>query len=493
MRHFNSDLPILSLQNRMQKRFERIATALTGREKVLLAVSGGIDSMCMAGLYLDSGFEIELAHCNFHLRGEESDRDENLVSSWCSDNNIVLHKIGFDTETYAAEHSLSIEMAARELRYSWFGKICKEAGIRFVAVAHNRNDNAETMILNLLRGTGIRGLCGMKEISALPVNGFDDVRVVRPLLDFTRSEIEAYVSGKGISFCIDHTNNETIYRRNKIRHEVFPVFSDINPSFLNTFAKEMEYFAQLQSIADDFIAGVIKKSEVEKGVFLISSIMESGHTAYVLFRILEKYGFNEDAVNSLYEILMSKGTVSGKVLESPDYIVVTSSDKIFLRRKSEDVFSRNVFQKKLSLQTEISEGETSLVLEGCGIYEFNGMKFKVELLDRESITDLKQEQGTIIWDADKMPLPVLSRKWKAGDWMRPFGMRGEKKLSDIFTDMKLSLIDKEKAVVLVSYQMNKKTMENRERVAVILGMRIDDSIKVDNRTVKVYRLSILGK
>ena len=246
----------------MQQRFDAILrnyAASLGKTapRFLLAVSGGVDSMVMANLFAASTLRpfFAVAHCNFRLRGEESDSDEELVSSWCESNGARLFSRGFDTAAYASAHGISIEMAARELRYSFFAEICSRENFDVVVVAHNANDNAETLILNLLRGTGSRGLQGIRPVSTLPVEGCG-IPLLRPLLSFSREEIEVFADSCGIGFHEDRTNSESRYKRNMIRNEVFPVFSRINPSFIKTFTAETSYFTQVNSVADSYFEAV---------------------------------------------------------------------------------------------------------------------------------------------------------------------------------------------------------------------------------------------
>ena len=201
-------------------------------KKTLLAVSGGIDSMCMAEIYVRRcpSDSIAVAHCNFNLRGAESDGDEALVRSWAESHGVRCHVRSFDTRAFAAEHGVSIEMAARELRYRWFAQLCESEGYEEVAVAHNANDNAETLMLNLLRGSGMKGLSGMAEVSSLPVPAGSAVRLIRPMLEMTRKQIEGYALAHGVKYRHDSTNFSSEYKRNMLRNEVFPVFERVNPS-----------------------------------------------------------------------------------------------------------------------------------------------------------------------------------------------------------------------------------------------------------------------
>ena len=211
---------------------------------LLLAVSGGVDSMCMADLFqsLEDRVPFAVAHCNFHLRGEESDGDEALVADWASEHSVPLHITSFDTEKYASDNGISIEMAARELRYGWFAQLCSQHGYKAVAVAHNANDNAETLLLNLLRGSGLKGVTGMSLTSPLPCAPGSDALLLRPLLKCTRKQIEGYAFAHKVHYREDSTNAMSEYKRNRLRNDVFPIFESINPSFIRTLNREASYF-----------------------------------------------------------------------------------------------------------------------------------------------------------------------------------------------------------------------------------------------------------
>ena len=226
---------------------------------VLLAVSGGIDSMCLADLYLRCfGPEsFAIAHCNFHLRGEESDGDEALVAQWTADHGIHLHRVDFDTVGYASGNGISIEMAARELRYRWFGELCMEHGYAAVVVAHHADDNAETFVLNMVRGAGIKGLTGMRPVSPLPYHG--SLYVLRPMLTFSRKQIEGHAFAWKVPYREDSTNSSVEYRRNSIRHEVFPLLERMNPSFVRTLNREMTYLSDASSIVEDWCRAQLPK------------------------------------------------------------------------------------------------------------------------------------------------------------------------------------------------------------------------------------------
>jgi len=325
----------------MQQRFDFLVSRLVpDGGKVLLAVSGGVDSMCMATLFHRNGaVPFSIAHCNFHLRGEDSDSDEALVRSWAEEHGAECICASFDTEAFARENGISIEMAARELRYAFFARICRERGFCATVVAHNANDNAETLVLNLLRGTGGRGLRGMSEDSPLPAmpgraggGSTEGIRLLRPLLSFSRAEIEDFAASEGIIFHQDVTNDDTAYKRNRIRHEVFPAFEKINPSYLQTLARDMQHFSQLCDIADDYFDEALARITVPATecapsgrmplcAISVKELLALEHWEYVLWRVLEPYKLSAETFGKLTALLPSGRTISGKRFESPTHIV----------------------------------------------------------------------------------------------------------------------------------------------------------------------------
>ena len=287
--------------------------------KLLLAVSGGIDSMYMAeralrGALSDLGVasggpspEFAVAHCNFALRGAESDGDEQFVREWCSSHDVPLFVQAFDTREYASGHGISIEMAARELRYAWFAQLCSSERFDAVAVAHNADDNAETLMLNLLRGCGARGLRGMSRDS-----GEFPHRVLRPLLGVSRAEIRAWMEAEGLSWREDSTNTDTAFKRNKLRSKVMPVFGEINPSYLRTLSADMERVAQVDDIAEDYYRDAAEVCILPDGAIDLRKVVEFKHWEYLLFRFTEGR-LNADGLLRLKKSVESGRPLGGKV------------------------------------------------------------------------------------------------------------------------------------------------------------------------------------
>ena len=467
----------------MQESFDRILKGLLPeKEAVLLAVSGGIDSMCMADLFLNSasGVRFALAHCNFHLRGKESDSDEALVREWAETHEVIFMKKDFDTRGYAASNGVSIEMAARELRYSWFSEVCREKGFAALAVAHNANDNAETMILNMLRGTGVKGMTGMRRSSLLPGSA---TRLIRPLLDFSRKNIHEYAVSHGLKWHEDSTNADSTYKRNCIRNEIFPLFERLNPSFLATLNEDMERFAQVQSVADEYARSVseevVRSNSDNLLIIDYQRLMSKKNWKYVLFRILEPFGFTSSVVANLAAVLKSNGTISGRTFIANEYLAVTSARVIQVMRlgsRKDGHFDR--LSDRSSSVAEPVEA-TDVTIEEPGIYSLNGIKISVSLSD--DVKNVRTTVGETKFDTAKIPFPFTVRHWQAGDWMRPLGMKGRKKLSDMFVDLKFGLPEKEKALVIA---------DEGSHVLALIGHRIDDSVKVtkDSTSVTIIRL-----
>lgn len=440
----------------MQERFDKFLSGLLPYNgAVLLAVSGGVDSMVMADLFLHSSprLKMAIAHCNFHLRGVESDSDESFVKEWAESNGLRFFKKDFDTREYSASGGVSIEMAARELRYAWFADLCGTYGYSAVAVAHNANDNAETLVLNLLRGTGLKGITGISRKSTLPGSG---TLLIRPMLDFTREEIKEYALSRNILWHEDSTNADSAYKRNLIRNEVFPLLGRINPAYVRTLNADIARFAQVQEVADDFFqeySPAVSEKEGDGIRISIPKLLAAPHRDYLLYRLTEPYGFTPSALSDISRLLEESRPVSGKRFYSDGYEAFTTRDSLVIVPRAESA----------------AGGDSSLVIEGEGEYSFGGVDFVVDCIVPE---DVRQPEGMLVMD---IPFPFTVRKWRPGDWMRPLGMRGKKKLSDIFVSLKMSLDEKERALVIA---------DEGSHVLALLGLRIDDSVKIEDPSSK---------
>ena len=442
--------------------------------------------MCLADLWVRvfGADSCAIAHCNFNLRGEESDGDEALVTAWAGEHDVRMHKVSFETVQYASQNGVSIEMAARELRYRWFGDLCREHGYCAVAVAHHADDNAETLVLNMVRGAGLKGLTGMKSIAPLPClsrhcEERSDVAILRPLLTFTRKQIEGHVFAWKVPYREDRTNSSVEYRRNSIRHEVFPLFERMNPSYVRTLNREMTYLKDASDIVEDWCRAQLEKvlrpnchferaKRVEKSIS-IPSLLAIPQWRYLLYYILEPYGFNSAVLESLESLLLSDRTVSGKRFESEEYVLSVERNMLVIN--------------KISVQAQ----PLFTQVPTPGAYHAGGLRFMIEVLPWSVDMALKQPSGTLILDAAKLTFPFVLRSWRNGDWMIPFGMRGKKKLSDLFADLKYGSAEKNAAVVVVDCKGDSAEFQH---VAALLPVRMDDRYKVTRTTKEIIRITL---
>jgi len=424
-------------------------------DKILLAVSGGIDSMVMAHLFLRRNHKEGIAHCNFSLRGQESDKDEELVRQFAADNNIPFYTIRFETKAYAKRNKLSIQMAARELRYNWFEEIRGKNGFDSVAVAHNLNDNIETLLINLIRGTGLAGMAGIK-----PLNN----NIIRPMLFATRQEIQTYCDKNKIVFREDKSNADTKYTRNKIRHQVIPVIKEINPSVELTLNETAERFSGFNEIVSDYISQLKEKIGEEKEhiiSFNISLLKNHLHNKAVIFELFKPYGVNNAKLNDLIRVI--DGKTGGQI--------ITDTHRIIKNRK-EIVVSEEAYMQETSYT--ISD------INAFCIYPGISSARNVKITDTYEIPS---DPHIACIDLQKISFPVLIRKWKPGDYFYPLGMKQKKKLSDYFIDNKYSRFDKETIFIL----------ESDGKIVWLIGDRIDDRFKITSSTKKGLLLKLKRK
>ena len=466
-------------------------------ERILLAVSGGIDSMCLAEKSVRSGQDFAVAHCNFHLRGADSNADAGFVADWARRHGVAFFCKDFDTAAYAAEQGISIEMAARELRYGWFAELCRTEGFSAVAVAHQADDRRETFLLNLLRSSGGKGLRGMQERSVVPGT---DIPLLRPLLGMSRAEIETYMRSIGATWREDGSNLDTTIRRNRIRHDLMPLLAELNPSCGEALDRAMRHIGSLQDVADTWFESV-RPTVVDPtdGSILLEPLRALPHRDYVLYRLLEPYGLTESVLDDLCAALDHGESLSGKTFPLRSAVLLgertrlcVSSSNDFQNESDSNLSGRHLSGHHLvrgafSLlpcdENQVVTGQTNKpewqIEEGE--YDCGGVRVRLEKIERNTLTTLKTPHGVLLLSADTLPLPLKIRPWRAGDWLVPLGMRGRKKLSDLFVDLRYSLTDKRRARV-IDWQ--------ESRIAALLGERGDDSLKVTSETRTVYRITI---
>ncbi|MDD3494349.1 MAG: tRNA lysidine(34) synthetase TilS [Dysgonamonadaceae bacterium] len=419
-------------------------------DRVIVGLSGGMDSMTLIDVLLSLGYNCMAVHCNFHLRGEESERDAAFVEQWCESAKVGLVSVDFDTYRYAAEHKISIEMAARELRYKWFEDIRKEHHADAIAVAHHRDDLAETVLLNLIRGTGIRGLSGIS-----PKNN----SIVRPLLGISRDEIEAYVDERKLPFIFDSSNSDDAFVRNFLRLNVIPLLEKINPSVKNAIYRTAQHVGEARKIYDFYVENQ-KKAIFAGNRINIDKLKTTLSPATMLFEILSPFGFNASVIEDICQCLDS---IPGKVFYSNDYRLIKDRKDLILDKISDENFS----QREYAID-KVSQEITDPI------------RLKISFLSG-NIT-INKDARFLYADADKLSFPLTLRKWQPGDWFIPFGMKGRKKLSDFFTDRKFSLPDKENAWVLTS----------DEDIVWVVGERSDDRFKITESTENVLVMEFIN-
>ena len=408
--------------------------------RLLVAVSGGQDSMCLAEKVRLEGGPFAIAHCNFALRDSESDADEAFVRAWAEGHGIPLHVKRFDTRGYAAENGISIEMAARRLRYRWFGELCRVHGYEAVLTAHHAGDNAETFFLNLLRGSGIKGLCGMQEDSFLPDPDYADIPLRRPLLGWTREEIDVRASQWGVPYRDDRTNAENTVKRNKLRNQVFPILREINPSFEKTLSEDMDRLRMVSRIADSYYEE--QAPLVWDGRRVDTALLQTlPHWEYILYRILDGEGLAPALIDQAISIVRSgrSGRRAGPFVSASGRLV-----------RDEAVASPafSVCEK------EWAPGQSPVMPEGI-----------------------------LAVDADRVHGELTASRWAPGDWIRPLGAPGRKKMQDWFTDHHFTPREKHRCVLL-------KDASDASHVLAVVGHCIDESVKVTPATGRILRIVI---
>ena len=396
-------------------------------DKVLVALSGGADSVALLRVLHALGYQCECAHCNFHLRGEESNRDEAFVQQLCQKFDIPLHVTHFDTTDYAHTKRISIEMAARELRYQWFETLRQSIGASVIAVAHHRDDSVETFLLNLIRGTGINGLKGIA-----PKNGY----VVRPLLQESRENILDYLQHLNQEYVTDSTNLQDEYMRNKIRLNLLPLMKELNPSVSESIAATAERLADAALIYNKEREMAIQRVMKGEKVISISALLDETAPSSLLFELLHPYGFNSSQIKDIYQSLFGQ---SGRRFHSSQWEVLRDRDSLILHSFS---------------------GEETDHVPPTLTYE---------TVDITPEFIIPRDKHIACLDADKVTLPLIVRKWQAGDKFTPLGMKGRKNVSDYLTDRKFTLFQKEHQYVACQ----------GDKIVWLIGERIDNAYRID--------------
>lgn len=412
--------------------------------KLLLAVSGGADSMAMARLFLELGYEFAIAHCNFSLRGDESDADEKFVAEFAQKHAIRLHSTRFDAKAFAKDNGLSLQLAARQLRYVWFDELIETNGYDYLLTAHHADDNIETFFINLSRRSGIDGLTGIPER-----NG----KIVRPLLPFTRKQLSDYLKSVGQQWREDSSNASDDYLRNRIRHHVTPGLEQALPGIGEAIGQSLKHLQMAKSLADDAAYLVYKQVAVQtedKVLFKTFELLRLDHYRAYLFHWLSRYGFT--AWEDIYEL---PNAMSGKVVVSPTHRLVKDRETLILTPLPES--ERDVF---------VIDEKTTQISHPIGL-EFT----QVSHIENAA-------ENRIFVDADALRYPLVLRKWQAGDVFWPFGMNGSKKISKFFKDEKLALPDKENQWLLCSGDV----------ILWVVGRRMDDRFKVTDATRNILRI-----
>lgn len=422
---------------------------------VLVAISGGADSVALLHLLSTNGYYCIAAHCNFHLRGPESDADEAFVRDFCERLSVPCEVAHFDTRKYAVEHNISIEMAARELRYQWFDKLMDEQNIPCVAVAHHADDAVETFLLNLIRGTGIRGLSGMKAQQG---------RIVRPLLKYSRQDIELYCRAHKLKFCTDSTNRSDAYIRNRIRHHVVPQLKAINSSFLSTMRGNTNHLDQIGTLFLEQVDAFARRAVVDvddRMLIAMQPLRELSNVEPYLFELMFPKGFTADTVHRAAKCVDRERW--GRIFFAPAYRAVIDRYNIVIEPRD-----KQAEEEEFSIEQDQAE-------------LFAPLHLKIDTFAISEDYTISRNPRVAHFNAAKVNYPLLLRHWHKGDTFRPLGMRGFKKLSDFFVDCKLSRVEKENLWVLIA----------GGEIIWIVGMRIDDRCKVTDDSTEILQISIV--
>lgn len=422
------------------------------KDKILLTVSGGVDSVLLCHLFHAAGLQFSIAHCNFQLRGEESNEDEKFVKNLAAKLNVPYHFIQFDTKAYVTKNKVSTQIAARELRYEWFEKIRKENKYTYIATAHHQGDIIETFFINLIRGTGISGLR-----SIVPKQG----KIIRPLLFTNKKDILAYTEENKITYREDSSNASDAYLRNKIRHHLIPVLNEFSPVAESSIIHSIEKLRDVEIIYKQTIEELRSGICIEENDLIripIPELKKLNPVSTYLFELLKPYGFNSSTAADVLNIL---DATSGKEFFSFTHRIVKDRNFLliepFTHTETPEIYY--IAKDQLDLQTP----------------QLN-LEFQIQPFTSENV--ISKTADSAIIDLDKIQFPLTIRKWKTGDTFQPIGMKGKKKLSDFFIDQKLSLIEKENTWLLCS----------GEEIVWVIGMRLDERFKITDKTKQLFQI-----
>ena len=422
---------------------------LSGEKPVVVGISGGADSVALLHILVSLGYKCIAAHCNFNLRGDESFRDEQFTIDFTKRLQVPLCKISFETNKYAQENRLSVEMAARELRYRWFEELLNTYDADAVAVAHHRDDSVETLLINLTRGSGITGLTGIK-----PKNG----NVVRPLLCVSREDIYAYIENNGLEYVTDSSNSSDIYTRNFIRLKVIPLLEEINPSVKASLARTANHLYDASLIYNHSIEEA-RRVIIQNNRLSISALLSFPAPATILYEMLKPYGFSRTVCESIFTVIDKD---SGKIFYSSTHRLLKDRSDLLI-----DVLSG---EDNRAYLINLEDDNVDLPVE-----------LKPEIVVIKEDYQIEKDRKFAYFDFDKLSFPLVLRHWQEGDWFVPFGMKGKKKISDYFSDKKFSLFDKEKTWLLCSGQ----------DVIWIVGERTDNRYRIEKTTKRVLKLKFI--
>lgn len=414
----------------------------------LVALSGGADSVALLLLLKEHGFNVHAAHCNFHLRGAESDGDEAFCVELCRQLGVELHRAHFNTHEYAELHKVSIEMAARELRYRWFEQLRQDIGAAGICVAHHRDDSVETVLLNLVRGTGLRGLTGIQ-----PRNG----SILRPLLCVSRAEIEDFLAKRGQKYVTDSTNLETDVLRNKVRLQVLPLLRELNPAVVENIQRMTEHVSEAQAVLDAVISQYKNGNSLE-----LSELDKYCSSEYIAFEWLKNYGFNGSQVRQILD-----AECGGMVHSEQGYDALKDRGRLIVEPALPPFKPMRIPEEGTYV---LKSSTTESGRETTGNETFRVRKCAVYISKKPHIATL---------DAAKVRFPLTVRRVGEGDWMQPYGMKGRKLLSDLMTDLKMTVFEKRRQLVVV---------DSQGIVVWAVGLRIADFVAVSDATTAVIEV-----